>query len=97
MMRKIYAANQKLFEAITEKLQQILESFRKIPTSIEVKLADMEKAIVKNLVKMREKINNLQSQTSEPVRVVSESNARIKPPFLRAGHPYPCSCSSSKQ
>ena len=40
----------------------------------------MEKAVDGKLVMMEEKINNLQSQRPEPVRVVSESTARIKPP-----------------
>ena len=79
-MRQMQAATQKLFEATTEKLLEIRESFGKRITGIEVKVADNEKPVDGKLVMMEEEINNLQSQRPEPVRVVFESAARIKPP-----------------
>ena len=36
---------------------------------------------------MEEKINNLQSQRPEPVQVISESTARIKPPCFDGSSP----------
>ena len=41
---------------------------------------NLEKAVDGKLIMMEEKINNIHSQRPEPVRVVSESTARIKPP-----------------
>ena len=79
MKDKTHAANQKLFEATTEKLQEIRESVSKRINSIEVKVADMEKTVDGKLVMMEKKISNPQSQRPEPVRVVPESTARIKP------------------
>ena len=68
-MRQMHAANQKLFEATIAKLQEIRESFGKRITSIEVKVADMEKTVDGKLVMMEEKINNLHSRRPEPVLV----------------------------
>ena len=81
-MRKMHAANQKLFEATTEKLQQIHESFGKRITSIEVKVAvAVAKGRRWKTSNDRGKINNIQGQRPEPVRVVSESTTRITPHF----------------
>ena len=83
----MHVANQKLLEATTEKLQEICESFGKRITSIEVKVADMKKTVDAKLVMMEEKFNNLQSQRPEPVRVVSESTARIEPTCFDGSSP----------
>ena len=83
----MHAADQKLFEATTEKLQETRESFGKRITSIEVKMADIEKTVDGKLLMMEEKISNLQSQRPETVRVVFESAARIKPPCFDGSSP----------
>ena len=76
-----------LFEATTEKLQEIRESFSKRITSIEVKVADMEKTVDGKLFMMKEKINKLQSQRPGAVRVISEGTGRIKPPCFDGSSP----------
>ena len=68
-----------------------------LENTVDKKVDNMGKAFEGKLIIMEEKINNLQSQRPEPVRVVSKSTARIKPPCLMAAHPYPYSSSSSKQ
>ena len=55
--------------------------------AVDAKVVNLEKFIDGKLVMMEEKINNLQSQRPEPVRIVSEITARIKPPSVDGSAP----------
>ena len=55
--------------------------------TVDMKVNVLEKTVDGKLVMMEENINNLQSQRPEPVRVVSESTGRIKPPWFDGSSP----------
>ena len=91
---------EKELEAIIRKLQEIHDSDSKRITSVEEKVSNLEKTvdtkvialektICGKLVMMEEKINNLKSQRSEPVQIVSKGTGRIKTLALIVAHLYP--------
>ena len=45
--------------------------------TVDMKIINLEKTVLKKLDIMGEKINNLQNQRPEPVRIVSEGSGRI--------------------
>ena len=55
--------------------------------TVDTKMNVLESTAHRKLVMMEEKINNLHSQRPEPVRVVSERNARIKLPCFDGSSP----------
>ena len=52
-----------------------------------MKVHDLEKTVDGKFVMMEVKTNNLQSQRLDPVRVVSKSTGRIKPPYVDSSSP----------
>ena len=85
--QKFLSKIERKLETISGKLQEIHESVSKRINGVEERVSHLEKSVDGKLVMMGEKINNLQSQRSEPVRVVSESTARIKPPCYDGSSP----------
>ena len=74
--------------ATIETMQTMRESFGKRITSIGVKVSDLEKIINGKLVIMEKKINDLQSQLTEQVRIVSNGADQLAL-MVASLYPYP--------
>ena len=86
---------QEIHESVSKRITCVEERVSHLEKAADRKVDNLEKAVDGKLIMMEEKINNCQSQRPEPVRVVSEGHAMIKPPCFDGR--YLCSSFSSRQ